>query len=221
MTGGAASSSLPEPIDVSVVMPVRNGMPHLAEQFAALARSFGLLPHALTGHCDVRRGDLGSMLRQWRKYGRGRARPGARYQGPGLPPTETWRDALATAGGLALHSIDCLRGQAPRLLSPGAGAHGRAGPGQPGSRGPAHPPRGLTAVRGTQRRGRDSDPWCRTRPRPAGPGHFLPNASARMVILVTARSGGAGQPAPSLVSGNVSSWTVFTDSFALDMNRVR
>ena len=38
MTGGAASSSLPGPIVVSVVMPVRNGMPYLAEQLAALAR---------------------------------------------------------------------------------------------------------------------------------------------------------------------------------------
>ena len=37
MTGGA-SSSLPGPIDVSVVMPVRNGMPYLAQQLAALAR---------------------------------------------------------------------------------------------------------------------------------------------------------------------------------------
>ena len=48
MTGGAASSSLPGPIDVSVVMPVRP------------------------------------------------------------LPTETWRDAVATAGWLALHSVDCL-----------------------------------------------------------------------------------------------------------------
>ena len=38
MTGGAASSSLPGPIDVSVVMPVRNGMPYLAQQLAALSR---------------------------------------------------------------------------------------------------------------------------------------------------------------------------------------
>jgi GT2 family glycosyltransferase len=275
MTGGAASSSLPGPIDVSVVIPVRNGMPHLAEQLAALARQtyrgrwevlisdngstddsaaaieavadqvpvrvidssdvpgaagarakadraaegrlllfvdaddvaaddwvermaaaldeydavgghiddeslntgsvttwrppltpgelprpFGLLPHALAGNCGLRRavyeqiggfdpsfnyaaeetdlfwrvqlagytlgyvpdavvacrhrGDLGSMLRQWRKYGRGRARLVARYQGLGLLPTETWRDALATAGWLALHSVDCLRGQARR-----------------------------------------------------------------------------------------------------------
>ncbi len=275
MTGGAASSSLPGPIDVSVVMPVRNGMPHLAEQLAALARQtyrgrwevlisdngstddtaaaieaaadqvpvrvidssdapgaagarakaaraargrlllfvdaddvaaddwverlaaaldeydavgghiddeslntgsvttwrppltpgglpcpFGLLPHALAGNCGLRRavyeqiggfdpsfnyaaeetdlfwrvqlagytlgyapdavvacrhrGDLGSMLRQWRNYGRGRARLVARYQGLGLLPTETWRDALATAGWLAVHSVDCLRGQARR-----------------------------------------------------------------------------------------------------------
>jgi GT2 family glycosyltransferase len=275
MTGGAASSSLPGPIDVSVVIPVRNGMPHLAEQLAALARQtyrgrwevlvsdngstddsaaaieaaadqvpvrvidssdapgaagarakaaraaegrlllfvdaddvaaddwvermaagldeydavgghiddeslntgsvttwrppltpgelpspFGLLPHALAGNCGLRRAvyeeiggfdpsfnyaaeetdlfwrvqlagytlgylpdavvacrhrsDLGSMLRQWRKYGRGRARLVARYQSLGLLPTETWRDALATAGWLALHSVDCLRGQARR-----------------------------------------------------------------------------------------------------------
>ena len=49
MTGGAASSSLPGPIDVSVVMPVRS-----------------------------------------------------------LTRTETWRDAVATAGWLPLHSVDCL-----------------------------------------------------------------------------------------------------------------
>lgn len=48
MTGGAASSSLPGPIDVSVVTPVRP------------------------------------------------------------LPTETWRDAVATAGWLPLHSVDCL-----------------------------------------------------------------------------------------------------------------
>ena len=60
------------------------------------------------------RSDLGSMLRQWRKYGRGRARLVARYQALGLLPRETWRDAVATAGWLALHSVDCLRGQARR-----------------------------------------------------------------------------------------------------------
>jgi GT2 family glycosyltransferase len=275
MTGGAASSSLPGPVDVSVVMPVRNGMPYLAEQLAALARQtyrgrwevlisdngstddsaaaidavadqvpvrvidshdapgaagarakaawlaegrlllfvdaddvaaddwvermavaldeydavgghiddvslntgsvttwrppltpgelprpFGLLPHALAGNCGLRRevylrvggfdplfqyaaeetdlfwrvqlagyklgyapdavvacrhrGNLRSMLRQWHKYGRGRARLVARYQGLGLLPTETWRDAAATAGWLAAHSVDCLRGQARR-----------------------------------------------------------------------------------------------------------
>ena len=252
MTGGAASSSLPGPIDVTVVMPVRNGMPYLAEQLAALARQtyrgrwevlisdngstddsaeairavagqvpvrvidsrdapgaagarakaaraaegrlllfvdaddiaaddwvermaealqqyeavgghiddvslntgsvvtwrppltpgelprpFGLLPHALAGNCGLHRdvyeqiggfdpsfnyaaeetdlfwrvqlagfqlgyapdavvacrhrSDLGSMLRQWRKYGRGRARLVARYQAIGLLPRETWR----------------------------------------------------------------------------------------------------------------------------------
>jgi GT2 family glycosyltransferase len=275
MTGGAASSSLPGPIVVSVVMPVRNGMPYLAEQLAALARQtyrgrwevlisdngstddsaaaieavadqvpvrvieshdapgaagarakaarlaegrlllfvdaddvaaddwverlaaaldeydavgghiddvslntgsvvtwrppltpgelprpFGLLPHALAGNCGLRRdvyqqiggfdpsfnyaaeetdlfwrvqlagyklgyapdavvacrhrSDLGSMLRQWRKYGRGRARLVARYQALGLLPAETWRDAVATAGWLVVHSVDCLRGQARR-----------------------------------------------------------------------------------------------------------
>lgn len=50
MTGGAASSSLPGPIGVSVAMPVRPS------------------------------------------------------------GTETWRDAVATAGWLARHSVDCLRG---------------------------------------------------------------------------------------------------------------
>lgn len=275
MTGGAASSSRPERIDVSVVMPVRNGMPYLAQQLAALARQtyrgrwevlisdngstddsaeairavadqvpvrvidssdapgaagarakaaraaegrlllfvdaddvaaddwvqrmaealekyeavgghiddvslntgpvatwrppltpgelprpFGLLPHALAGNCGLRRdvyeqiggfdpsfnyaaeetdlfwrvqlagytlgyapdavvacrhrGDLRSMLRQWRKYGRGRARLVARYQTLGLLPRETWRDAVATAAWLTVHSVDCLRGQARR-----------------------------------------------------------------------------------------------------------
>ena len=284
MTGSAASSSLPGPIDVSVIMPVRNGMPHLAEQLAALARQtyrgrwevlisdngstddsaaaieaaagqvvvrvidssdapgaagaraeaarlaagrlllfvdaddvaaddwvermaaaldeydavgghiddeslntgsvatwrppltpgelprpFGLLPHALAGNCGLRRavyeqiggfdpsfsyaaeetdlfwrvqlagytlgyapdavvacrhrGDMRSMLRQWRKYGRGRARLVARYQGLGLLPTETWRDAVATAGWLALHSVDCLRGQARRACYLRVAAH--------------------------------------------------------------------------------------------------
>ncbi len=38
MTGEAVRSSLPVTMDVSVVMPVRNGMPHLAVQLDALAR---------------------------------------------------------------------------------------------------------------------------------------------------------------------------------------
>ena len=61
----------------------------------------------------------------------------------------------------------------------------------------------------------------RSRPRPAGPGHFLLNASTRMVILATARSCPGRRQAPSLVSSNVGSYAVFTESFALDMNRVR
>jgi glycosyltransferase involved in cell wall biosynthesis len=38
MTGEAVRSSVPVAMDVSVVMPVRNGMPHLAVQLDALAR---------------------------------------------------------------------------------------------------------------------------------------------------------------------------------------
>ena len=54
------------------------------------------------------------MLRQWRSYGRGRARLVARYQALGLLPAESWRDAVATTGWLLLHAVDCLRGQARR-----------------------------------------------------------------------------------------------------------
>jgi GT2 family glycosyltransferase len=60
------------------------------------------------------RQDVRSMLRQWRSYGRGRARLVARYQSLGLLPAESWRDAVATAGWLALHAVDCLRGGARR-----------------------------------------------------------------------------------------------------------
>jgi GT2 family glycosyltransferase len=125
-----------------------------------LPRPFGLLPHALAGNCGLRREvyeevggfdpsfkyaaeetdlfwrvqlagyqlgyapdavvscrhrhDLRSMLRQWRSYGRGRARLVARYQALGLLPAESWRDAAGTVGWLSLHAVDCLRGQARR-----------------------------------------------------------------------------------------------------------
>ena len=61
----------------------------------------------------------------------------------------------------------------------------------------------------------------RTGPRPATPSHFPPNASARTVILATARCNRPGQPTAPLVSGDFTSWAVFTESFGLDMNRVR
>ena len=125
-----------------------------------LPRPFGLLPYALAGNCGLRRDvyeqvggfdpsfsyaaeetdlfwrvqlagyqlgyapdaviscrhrpDVRSMLRQWRSYGRGRARLVARYQSLGLLPAESWRDAVATAGWLSLHAVDCLRGGARR-----------------------------------------------------------------------------------------------------------
>jgi hypothetical protein len=61
----------------------------------------------------------------------------------------------------------------------------------------------------------------RTGPRPATASHFLPNASARTVILATARCRPPGQPTAPLVGGNIGSCAVFTESFGLDMNRVR
>jgi GT2 family glycosyltransferase len=125
-----------------------------------LPRPFGLLPYALAGNCGLRREvyekvggfdpsfncaaeetdmfwrvqlagyelgyaadavvscrhreDMRSMLRQWRSYGRGRARLVARYQALGLLPTESWRDAAGTGVWLLLHAVDCLRGQARR-----------------------------------------------------------------------------------------------------------
>jgi hypothetical protein len=54
------------------------------------------------------------MLRQWRSYGRGRARLVARYQSLGLLPAESWRDAVATLAWLTVHAVDCVRGQARR-----------------------------------------------------------------------------------------------------------
>ena len=51
--------------------------------------------------------------------------------------------------------------------------------------------------------------------------HFLPNARARIVILATSRSRWARQQTASLVSGRLGGWLGFTESFALDMNRVR
>ncbi len=56
---------------------------------------------------------------------------------------------------------------------------------------------------------------------PRTPGHFLPNACARIVILATSRPRWARQRAASLVSGRLGGWLGFTESFALDMNRVR
>jgi GT2 family glycosyltransferase len=125
-----------------------------------LPRPFGLLPYALAGNCGLRRDvyeqvggfdpsfsyaaeetdlfwrvqlagyrlgyapdavvscrhrpDVRSMLRQWRSYGRGRARLVARYQSLGLLPAESWRDAVATLAWLTVHAVDCVRGQARR-----------------------------------------------------------------------------------------------------------
>ena len=72
----------------------------------------GYAPDAVVS-CRHRQ-DLRSMLRQWRSYGRGRARLVARYQTLGLLPAESWRDAAGTTGWLLLHAVDCLRGQARR-----------------------------------------------------------------------------------------------------------
>jgi GT2 family glycosyltransferase len=125
-----------------------------------LPRPFGLLPYALAGNCGLRRDvyeqvggfdpsfsyaaeetdlfwrvqlagyrlgyapdavvscrhrpDVRSMLRQWRSYGRGRARLVARYQSLGLLPAESWRDAVATLAWLTVHAVDCVRGRARR-----------------------------------------------------------------------------------------------------------
>lgn len=56
------------------------------------------------------RPDIRSLLRQWRGYGRGRARLVARYQSRSLLPPESWRDAMATATWLVVHVADCMRG---------------------------------------------------------------------------------------------------------------
>lgn len=61
------------------------------------------------------RPDLRSLLRQWRGYGRGRARLVARYQALGLLSAESWRDVIGTAAWLALHAVDCLRGPTRRV----------------------------------------------------------------------------------------------------------
>ena len=60
-----------------------------------------------------------------------------------------------------------------------------------------------------------------TVPGPLAPSHFLPNAGARIVISATSRSQPARQLTASLVSGGLGGWLGFTESFALDMNRVR
>ncbi|HUY51587.1 MAG TPA: glycosyltransferase [Streptosporangiaceae bacterium] len=60
------------------------------------------------------RPDLRSLLRQWRRYGRGRAYLVARYQALGLYSPESWRDGVATAVWLLLHGVNCLRGRTRR-----------------------------------------------------------------------------------------------------------
>ena len=60
------------------------------------------------------RPDVRSMLRQWRSYGRGRARLVARYQSLGLLPAESWWDAVATVAWLTTDAVDCVRGRARR-----------------------------------------------------------------------------------------------------------
>jgi hypothetical protein len=187
------------------------------------AYTLGYAPDAVVA-CR-HRGDLRSMLRQWRKYGRGRARLVARYQTLGLLPQETWRDAVATPAWLAVHSVDCLRGQARRACYLRVLAH-VAGQVQ-GSRevGDLHIRRedsqrpaernveDAIATDGarafllvTRQDGPPSMSFRRTGPRPPAPSHFLPNASARIVILATARCRGAGQRAAPLVSGGLGGW---------------
>jgi hypothetical protein len=64
----------------------------------------------------------------------------------------------------------------------------------------------------------------RTGSPPVTQSYFPPNASARIMISWASRSGRAGGPVTpmaSLVSGNLVSCAVFTESRALDMNRVR